>query len=975
MQNKTHSRDFNLFVPLTIILLAAGFFAALFTPFLAQMPQKYTDFAWDWLSNNGLSKTQELNLFWIILFGGLAFLAVYFYSWHKNHTPSLIVENESNNNYAILCFLIPFAVTYIVWGWILPYYIFLAFAYCIISIYKKEYAVKGTLLIFFTYIAIISFSSIGAFFFAWWKIKKILVDTTSMAAGIFLLAVITGANTKEESLDKVIMALQIPVPFLLLTYLLNRYKYGDEIVYLPFPPLYYVLIGGLIVALLVIACTKCAKKWSKPANASELIFVSSIIAIFIFHSFADPKMVFPLDVWHNGERILPYQQVVNLGQRLYVDYFPSSGLFPMVVGFFQNVFLGGTATVFYAGAALFKIYIALAIIILCYFHVRGIPSLVIASVVVFTGYERVFLILPSLLLLFLPCIAEKKSLWLKMWCLLCLANILYYPLFGGAFSLGTLPFAIIQAIRFFKSGEWNNKKRNVLFYAGWVLCLSVIAYFVPLLLKMATVTLSFSEQTQAKDGISLLHSNLPNFGSGFLPATDDGSLGRILILRKLFFLAVNMDLSLILVFIAFLCFLICVRKNKSTAGEGRELFALLGFLSVIIVTIVSYTYTQVRADVSGILSRSAAIDGLLAVFLFILIQKYTEDVLPAKGRYILFSLIFSSMLLYTGQPIDSNQIRVNIPVDADTFVKIDADLLAQIPRIGKGFISTGAKNDLVYFNSLIKKTAKPVIINQWALMHYYTLNIPYLGGYLHTLGSKALQQRNTEIYGREMPAARDIDRYGCYYAFHWFVVDKHYLPGEDFWLPIEDLKQIYGEDYAPKDIRASWDADIGLVSNSFGRSIDTLRDLFTDYDADYTVSADGLDIQSDGIYKVISDAPRLTYEFNENIYGDDADFVYIEFNRNKDSKRNLKNYIRSFFVRDEKNLSVKWKTSDGYPTPTITCRYGREGKLLIPLGSMTSWLLSENKSITFQFDLPVGDTIELKKIEFLKLDTNMETKK
>ena len=125
----------------------------------------------------------------------------------------------------------------------------------------------------------------------------------------------------------------------------------------------------------------------------------------------------------------------------------------MVIGFFQNIILDGSTNAFFQAFSLLKIVCAAVTMGLCYYHVKGVPTLMIAALFGLNDYERPFWILPSLLILMIQPLLENRPRWIQTWILLCFLNGIYYPTYGGALLVGTFPFTLIQIYSFIKDGE------------------------------------------------------------------------------------------------------------------------------------------------------------------------------------------------------------------------------------------------------------------------------------------------------------------------------------------------------------------------------------------------------------------------------------------------------------------------------------------------------------------------------------------
>jgi hypothetical protein len=966
------------------------------------LPQMCHDIACGGYCYTGLSKTPEFMLMWLLMFLGCFTIIVLVTLWYrkkelivaiklkleksiKNFIVAVKVKLESDISFVFVALLCLGSI-YLVYGDFYRVYIFIVLSYVVLSYNKPDLKIKGTLLIFFIYAFFISVSSMGCVLFSFWETDQELIQISTILTGLLILTTMCFSRSPgtEKLIGRAILLIQLIFPFLLAIYFQNRYIYDGNTLYITFSMGYYLFMGGIILVLLMIAIINCIKNWNKEFTSSSFIFVSTIIAIFIFRGFWAPDMIFPKDLWHAGECILPWQQVVDLGQKLYVNCFPTSGLIPMVDGFFLNIILSGTTTEFHMAIVLFRTTILLFVILLCNCYLGKIWTLIIAltlsvSASRFWGllfgyvpYERTYLIFPSLLILFLPTIVKQRSLWLKIWVLLCLANFLYYPLYGGAIGFGTLPFALVQVYKFFKTGEWDRKKRDSFFYLSWFCCLLPAIFFTPLILKILQRTKDLAAITLEMEGHPLLgtliYRKYEELSYLFPILNSFGSIGKYF---KIFILyCTNMYLSLFLVFCACFCLMLFFFKNseKKLLEKLQNPF-FLGLMAVIIVTMVSYTYTQVCTISYILLVRSAFVITFLSTFFIILLLKYTKnEVFSIKIKNILLSLMLSGMVLSINEPFDAKSLRANIPLDKNEFVLVDDELLKEVPRVGRGFIRIDQKNELLFLKFVSERTKRSIVLDKDLLL-FYTLNISYPGGYLPAIVTKSLQDKNILIYEKELPVLYRYYSIRDYCIYHWFMVDKKYQKGPDnFWLPLEELKKIYGENFSHQDAREEFSPgtlySLEFIPNSYGRSIKSLEKLFTEVSVKTMIFPQDLDSITKTKYKSIGERAAIKYFFQTPVYGDNADFVYLRFKTNE----------KSF---DEKEVWVTWETADNFPAPIIICKFRYDGSFLIPMGAYTGWLLSSNTSITFGFDkfLSKGDTISIEEIKFLKLDTKVGERK
>lgn len=673
---------------LLLAILAAALICGLIFlyqfPSLSSCPQVFTDIIIETLAKTGANKSAELSLFWrLCMLGILICFAVtgvsYFVRCRKSRLKSRTQENAASLTksetgtgegqhlplYSGILFC-PFLLHLLLFGQCnavlaigLSYFLILF----LLSVLSKKWQFlrhihlsEGLLTPVIVYYALLAFLTVCFHFTDRFSVSNLQLYGTCAALSLLLL--LAQAILRKAFLRQTLLLLQCAVPFLLVLYFVDTYLYQGEFIRVPYAPFYYVFFGGLIVILLIL-CILHVKKFRGDCLAlpvSKLIPISTVISVFIYNSFSAAPMFAQPDQHHHGEQMIPWQQIVSLGQSAYEEYTPVSGLFPMVNGFIQNVLLGGTVSDYSPAISMMMVLFCIVTITLVYAHTGGGYALLFAIFFALPSYNRQYMVLPMLLLLFLPKLLERPSLWLKVWLLSGLAAGLYYPLYGAAVIVGTLPLGCYMLVRLIKESPTGhvsdhtvgsnidtvsettrkNGRKSAFTFTKWALCLLPVALCTPLLLRMAMHTLTYSGQTVLADGIALLGQTPPDYFMPYLTKTH-ASLRNHLYLGYRFFLPM-----LAIWLFASLFFLLMgrtltqrsmpprthsvngskklrrqVSAQKSTSADretcttSHRTILLLALPAGLLTLAVSYTYTLVRADVNMILSRTAPV--LIAV--------------------------------------------------------------------------------------------------------------------------------------------------------------------------------------------------------------------------------------------------------------------------------------------------------------------------------------------------------------------------
>ncbi len=163
------------------------------------------------------------------------------------------------------------------------------------------------------------------------------------------------------------------------------------------------------------------------------------------------------DMFHWGEQVLPWQQIVDFHRRPYVDFVPIHGIMPLLREGMNALFFTGTASTFSAGDTLLQ---ALACAAAAWAACRlvGPVAALLLLLAPLPELDRLYLLAPALYLTAAPSTWRRPAAGLVAWLGLCLLMAAYNGAIGPAFALGTAPVALWAAWR-----------------AGWRRCLGVAA--------------------------------------------------------------------------------------------------------------------------------------------------------------------------------------------------------------------------------------------------------------------------------------------------------------------------------------------------------------------------------------------------------------------------------------------------------------------------------------------------------------------
>lgn len=767
--------------------------------------------------------------------------------------------------------------------------------------------------------------------------RTVLLGGALVIAALFFLI----SRMHFLDLNKIHLVLQCFVPFLLVLFFVDRYFYNGTIIRIPYSPMYYVCFGGLLITFFLFSVLHCFKniKQAGALSFEKLVHPVTAITIFIYNSYSACPMYAQPDQHHHGEQLIPWQQIISLGQSAYEDYTPVSGLFPLVNGFIQNVLLGGTVSDYSPAISIMVVmFCILTMYLLCH-HVGGTYGLLFAVCFALPAYNRQYMLLPVLLLLFSPKLIRHSGLWLKFWILSCFLAGLYYPLYGAAALIGTLPLGLSTFTRYLRETQWKQEVKRPGLYIGWGLCLLPVILCVPLLLRMVTHTLVYSGQTTLADGICLYGQTAPDF---FLPMLT----GHHDYLRLWLYYIVRFFLPMLPFAIA--AALLCYAWLKHRKTKTPKLFLLLfGLIGMMLALAVSYTYTLVRADVNMLLSRTAPV--LIAVFgMFLpaLLYGCGKEFLPAATRWLITLFCFCLPLILYPQvsamkfpdmwtyPNGDAKLILDDKDKLFSYYEVPGNFLSlqeiaqenNLPdtsMLGNGFMVADQAHYLVTYASVMEKCKAAGLDPEYLGMDgqgfYYYLNAKACAtGFIQAGKGYDAQQRLLATIREKMPVIFLLDPQASYHIYHWVLTsgEYQYCMQDKAFYPVSVFRTLYPAGTAEDDMRLAFGAtDLGLSPSSFGQSFDTLRLRMKTPELSGSESSD-------------ADTDTI-------ISGKTFDLLHLT--------------LPAEAIAGAETVRITFASSGlCHEHASVTCKTGG-GNLLIPMGMNAFWLLGDNTDIRLHF--------------------------
>lgn len=857
MEQNTKEKNQKKALPLWTIFMLSCFFIALLYLLLKdrffQGTSQMTDLIIDQIVLEGSNKTGEWEFFWGLLWiGCFLILGMFLIGRKLFHSQTKLryskisgSDFDSSDSFCrfddlpgickcALCFLPP-VIQLIFYGSASLYLWLFALAFGLMIFFLKEDAPQFAALFLFLYFDIQVIVTMTAL----WTEKNMQWDFLIFAAAVVLFAMVLLLHFRFYGLlGKALFISQLPLPLLLLLYTKNTYRYQGQTLRLSYPKTYLLFMGLLILAFYagLLLQHRFSTERRKP-----IVFVTSAISIFLYGSYIPSAMMVQSDMHHHGEQMLPWQQIMVLGNSAYDDYSPVSGLFPMLIGGINQLFFGGKATTYAAAFVIVFILFSILTITMISLHVDGKWTLLFAFLFHMPVYCRTWIILPILLLLCLPALTKNKRRFLYVYVFCGFLSGLYYPLFGLSLIVAGLPFALVRFYSYFKEGNFITDLKTKSFYLETLLLLIPIVLTIPLLSRMASHILAYSHQTILADGLSLSTISVPAWFMPYLNIFEP--------LRNGLYYAIRFLGGMLPVWLFFILLLSYYYKNKDHDPLGKPAF--LGLSAGFLILPVCYTYTMVIMDetwVSRLFSRSSHVYlWILGIFLPILLVRYGKQILNGQitaAALLALSISFPFLTFYNmgdyqfptldgttnSESACIGEYTANLlpfPV-SPAAIPISEEDAALFPQLGYGFMESSVRDQLYTYQEKLAILHEAddqlkILGLDGSQMYYFLLNESALySGKPSLAKSREAAEAVISLIDEHTVIGSDLQPLQNYYIYR-YLLRKGYLYDENtgFYLPGDLYASLYGEAPASADNLAGspWGSPIYL-----GKSAVTLAD-------------------------------------------------------------------------------------------------------------------------------------------------------
>lgn len=930
-------KDIKFFSILSIVLT---FITVTVLVVLGNTDETYTDLVHEWTSFIQSHKSIERKLFYVLSFIGI--ISYYIYTRYCQKEVSDLIEDFNESKNPLLLFGLFFILSVLIKGEANIVFAVLFFVCFAIKTYWKD-KVDLFLSYILTFYGCFGLFCTYAFLHGHHGFNSLSIFLLSFVILLFF------SNKSKNTIRKYNMIAQLFIPALLLSLINSDYVFHEEYYKIKAPnPVRWIVIA-IVIFFVFNAIHSIKTNWSKP-GFDNYITVGTIVCILFFTGFGtNPSAIISSDFHHPFENMIGYSQVFELGQKLYSEYIPVSGMFSVVEGFIHSKLCEGVVSTINISNYFFILLICIAIGALLKYQTSKYVGILLVTLSCFPGYNRIYFILPIMLLLTTKTLLQNSGLWLKLWIITGLVNGLYYPVYGAATCFCFLPLALVQVKDYWANLSSTNYK-SFWFYLGWIATIVPVILCLPILKGTFIHMMAMGSQTLYADGISRFAQTLPGWFFNYL------SEFFTYILMYGFTFVVP---SLIVV----ISFIYCYKQiNKPLLSISNRI--PYSFLSVAIMLLISFTYSSVRLDVDQLYNRSQA---SLYAGLFILIVLALRYY---KNRKLFLTLIVLAITTtVSGNYANiSNRFNHNLElvkrVPSD-FIHINSQNTPEDKKLGTGFINKetyASVQNIKERSKLVQNEDSFAVVGNFGT--YYTYEKPAVS-VIEPLTVKGFlaAKETADILRKTKAIALPGESYTNYYLYNWMITSGEYIwdPVNSFFVPNKDNKDVH---IYNKSIPLPEVQNFGYGPSSFGLSYDSLKDIFT---------------LKNLRHKIFENNSGFDIHFSDYVNGEDVDYMYIDFQLDKDdlsySKYNMgglipaskSNPAKIFYkktINRDVQVEITYDVEGESSKPKIICAYSK-GKILVPLGSGKNWLL--NKHLKLSISVKKNNNILLPKLNRIDL--------
>ncbi|WP_240414716.1 hypothetical protein [Paenibacillus periandrae] len=737
--------------------------------------------------------------------------------------------------------------------------------------------------------------------------------------------------------------LQLCMPFLLLNYINGFYNYNSEIIkIIPFKSELIVFIS--IVLMIVIQIIRFIKLGNM-ASLESYISMPAIISISLAVLYTNVIIsTLQYDDFHMGEIMLPWHQLFQFNQRYNVDFVSVQGLLGVLYSGINAILFDGSIASFNLSLIATPGIIGVVILILI-FKIYGRQLALFFSVIYLPVaaspiLSRFYFVLPLILILFHPKLHKRPLLHVIIWFWLSALHCFYNTTAGTALTLATIPYMAYIIISNMKNITEYIQNHIYRVSILLVVHLIILIYLSSSIIGTIEFLIDNASSNSLAYGVPFFSDiqAIPNMFPQWFHSTQ---------INRLIWESIRVGgwLGTSFLFV-FYIFKVIASKDK----HNREILLFLFCMIVFLILVIPYSLG--RIDPAS-MKRSGSVSlfcfSVLLPFFF-----YLRSIqhIPKCGTMLLLGGVLGIGTLFVQADYSQYPKKLIHTTDVpQSFNLIDGSEL-NLPNLGKIFVDPTRIDELSRINSimnvLLKKNETFADLTNRSLL-YVVLDkkVPSLYSADYLAANELIQEKVINHLASDKPPVVFIGpairhdggpaSLRSYRIYRWFL-EKGY--------------KYYEQNELQFLIRPDRFDDLGFVSQDNGKNTEQLAKVFGLNDMSFIPVAWGrslkemsgrfyvaniktalaninqINTDTDGWNYVNGNDPYLTWGLLEPVSGFNADFVAFNIQ--------LKEPIKHDF-----RFQVFWDTNGTLIPENSFTFIGKEGTVLMPLGSNPKWLLND----------------------------------
>ncbi|MBX3414836.1 MAG: hypothetical protein KF708_19280 [Pirellulales bacterium] len=758
-------------------------------------------------------------------------------------------------------------------------------------------------------------------------------------AGILLLARSQTLVEADRWLDRLLVLLQIPLPFLVFAVLPSPQIVDDQLMRGNYQPALAVLLFAYVGLALALSCVQWYRARRTPGTRSWREVCAPLclagIAVFVFV----PSLGVPCywrDLFQAGEELLPWQQWSHFGKLPFVDFAPIHGLMPLMRGFIAEYFFTDSAAEYFSAQAVMMGMGALATYLALHYTAGPLVALFLTA---FTTplNDRFFFLTPAIVILAWPYLLERPRRWLACWLGICAFMVFYNASLGSALTIGTSPAAAWMAYRL-----WRYDRRALAQLLAGVAFVALLGLAIMPVREMTFGLMTFiRENAQTNELVSGIPWQTAMPLRDRYPVAGTSFQWEVLRLSWLIVVAVAL-----------------VQLWRRSTGHGARDRRLLWFAAMLPLTLLLASAWSLNRIDPGHLSRTGEVSrvavGYLLPLLFLLGRPLVSLPMAVAGLAVLGGFVVS-VDPYEGQPPLASSLAErafkirSLPPEPHMVHGAKVGL----PRLGHIRIEEHHLKSIQELKVELDRLLEPGetyfdLTSNSAYYYYLDREVPSLYSAHYVAANSQQQRRMLEQLRADLPpvvmiAPRDDHDGGppplrSYLLFREFALKYVCIErGKFVFLVDQSRAPEAGPPGSPEQIalieKHVGATDIAQIAAAWGRNWEHLSDRFEPFATLEHEAEPGLAVDGAGHPKSTAGTPlMLNYSLGERaIAGAEVEYLLIR----------LKNIAEK--PSGPTRVAYRWSEAGGAASPgtwlTASC-----DTLLVPLGASPRWLLSKQLS-------------------------------